>query len=123
MKPAENTLRIALNSVEIRTPIIPIVSNVTAAPVTCPSQIRELLASQVTAPVEWCRSIHRLWEGQSLGGMDIGVRDNQVNEWICIGPGVVMRNLIRKEFPEAILHMVDTVQDIQQFTLFKCSRQ
>ncbi|MCC6617738.1 MAG: ACP S-malonyltransferase [Chloroflexi bacterium] len=43
-----------------RDAVIPVISNVTAEPVTDAARIRELLAEQVRSPVEWVRSVERM---------------------------------------------------------------
>ncbi len=57
MQPAADALAAALADVEIRAPMVPIVANVTAAPVTDPAELRRLLVEQVTAAVRWRESI------------------------------------------------------------------
>jgi [acyl-carrier-protein] S-malonyltransferase len=53
MKPAVAALEQVLASVEIKTPRIPVISNVDAKPHSDPAVIKQLLATQVTSPVLW----------------------------------------------------------------------
>ncbi len=53
MAPAAERLRPALAEVPLRDPPVPLIANVTAAPVTSAATIRELLGRQVTARVRW----------------------------------------------------------------------
>ena len=48
---------------------VPIMSNVTAEPVTDAGRIRALLAEQVRSPVEWTRCVQRMAEG----GVDVAI--------------------------------------------------
>jgi [acyl-carrier-protein] S-malonyltransferase len=57
MRPAAERLKAALANVEIATPKIPFVSNVTGARTTSPDAIRSQLADQVCAPVLWEKSM------------------------------------------------------------------
>jgi [acyl-carrier-protein] S-malonyltransferase len=57
MKPAAAVMADALASVDIATPKVPVVANVTAAPVTDPAEIRKLLVAQVTGTVRWRESV------------------------------------------------------------------
>ncbi len=57
MRPAAERLKQALATVEIATPKIPFVSNVTGALTTSPEAIRTQLADQVCAPVLWEKSM------------------------------------------------------------------
>ncbi|WOI55024.1 ACP S-malonyltransferase [Palleronia sp. LCG004] len=80
MAPAADAMRDALAQVDIHAPAVPIVANVTAAPVSDPGEIRELLVRQVTGAVRWRESIAAMvaagvdetWEvgaGKALSGM------------------------------------------------------
>jgi [acyl-carrier-protein] S-malonyltransferase len=53
MQPAAEVMANALATVSIRPPCVPVVSNVLAAPVTGPEEIRKLLVAQVTGTVRW----------------------------------------------------------------------
>src|SRR5947207_1049647 len=53
MKPAAEKMREALVKVTICTPVVPIVSNVSAAETSEPEMIRRLLIEQVTSTVRW----------------------------------------------------------------------
>ena len=56
MEPAASVMANALFSVDMSQPCIPIVANVTAAPVSNVDDIRQLLVDQVTARVRWRES-------------------------------------------------------------------
>jgi [acyl-carrier-protein] S-malonyltransferase len=57
MRPAAEAMAAALASAAIKPPCVPLVSNVLAAPVTNPDEIRRLLVAQVTGMVRWRESI------------------------------------------------------------------
>lgn len=57
MKPAADAMAQALSQTVIAEPAVPVVNNVTAAPVTDPAQIRNDLVSQVTGRVRWRESV------------------------------------------------------------------
>ena len=80
MAPAARAMAEALDDVDIRDPAVPLVANVTAAPVSDATQIRALLVDQVTGSVRWRESVLRMaadgvtdiWEigaGKALSGM------------------------------------------------------
>lgn len=60
MKPADERLADALAGAEIRSPRIPVLSNVDAMAHDDPAQIREILVRQVLNPVRWEDSIRAL---------------------------------------------------------------
>jgi [acyl-carrier-protein] S-malonyltransferase len=60
MAPAAKAVRGALASIELRAPIVPVVTNVTAAPERDPSRLTSLLVRQVTERVRWRESLQML---------------------------------------------------------------
>lgn len=57
MKPAAEAMADALADTIVAEPIVPIINNVTARPVTDPEQLRKDLVAQVTGRVRWRESI------------------------------------------------------------------
>ena len=57
MAPAADKMKEALAAVNIQAPAVPVVSNVRAAGVSDPDEIRELLVQQVTGSVRWRESV------------------------------------------------------------------
>ncbi|KAF3553144.1 hypothetical protein F2Q69_00011877 [Brassica cretica] len=60
MEPAVSRLEAALASTEIRSPRIPVISNVHAQPHADPDTIKKILARQVTSPVQWETTVKTL---------------------------------------------------------------
>ncbi|WP_342566047.1 ACP S-malonyltransferase [Paenibacillus sp. FSL R7-0345] len=83
MKEAAERLAAELQRVTFTAPAVPVVVNVTAAPVTDPEEIRELLVRQVYSPVLWQDSVEWLIA-------------NGVDTFVEIGSGSVLAGLIRK---------------------------
>ncbi|MBX7145968.1 MAG: ACP S-malonyltransferase [Alphaproteobacteria bacterium] len=57
MKPAAHIMDEALSKTTIESPILPLISNVTAQKVNDVTNIRSLLVKQITERVRWCESI------------------------------------------------------------------
>ena len=57
MAPAADIMAQALATVEVRPTGVPVVSNVLAAPITTPADIRQRLAEQITGAVRWRESV------------------------------------------------------------------
>ncbi len=57
MQPAADVMADALQKVDIKPPKVPVISNVLAAPVEDPDEIRKLLVRQVTGTVRWRESV------------------------------------------------------------------
>ncbi len=83
MAPAASTLRQAVAATEIRTPQIPVISNITARPFDSVPEIREELAAQLTEPVRWTGSMQAL---VALG----------VDTVVELGPGDVLSSLMKR---------------------------
>lgn len=83
METAQEGLRTHLESIEFLDPAFPVVSNVTAAPVTSGSTARELLVEQLTSPVRWAQSVTAMVES----GAD---------RFLELGPGNVLCGLNRR---------------------------
>ena len=88
MEPARQELAAAIDSTVFSKPICPIYQNVDAQPHTCPDEIKRNLILQLTAPVRWRQSVENMW---SDGG----------REFIELGPGNVLQNMIKKILPES----------------------
>jgi [acyl-carrier-protein] S-malonyltransferase len=83
MKPADERLAEALASVELRSPRVPVWSNVDARPHTDPTEIRNLLVRQVLQPVRWEETVRQLLS-------------NGVEQFYEIGPGRVLAGLLKR---------------------------
>ncbi len=67
MAPAADAMAEAFANMPPRAPIVPLVANVSAAKVSDPAEIRDLLVAQVTATVRWRESVQAmiaLWRGK-----------------------------------------------------------
>ena len=78
--PAAEAMRAALETVDLKSPIVPIISNKTCAPMTDVSEIKEALVYQMTHGVRWRESVLNMAE---LG----------IGEQIEVGPGNVLTGL------------------------------
>lgn len=83
MKPAVSSLETVLDTVEIKKPRIPVISNVDAQPHSDPDTIKKLLATQVTSPV--------LWENT----MDL-MLSSGFEEAYELGPGKVTSGILKR---------------------------
>ena len=100
MAPAADAMHHALDNAPPGVPSVPVVANVTAAKVTHPDLIVDLLVRQVTATVRWRESV--------LAMMAMGV-----DSFVEIGAGKVLSGLIRRIAPEAATASVGTPGEIE----------
>jgi len=83
MAPVADVMDQALHNVNVQSPTVPLVSNVTALPVTEPEQIRSQLVRQVTGMVRWRESV-------------LFMNSHGVEELVEIGTGKVLSGLARR---------------------------
>lgn len=83
MEPARERLAQAIAATALRAPKCPIVQNVSAMPESDPERIKANLIAQLTAPVRWTQSMHRM--------IQMGA-----TEAIEVGPGKVLQGLFKK---------------------------
>eukprot|EP00798_Chlamydomonas_sp_ICE-L_P016179 gene16179-22339_t len=72
MSSAVEKLQAALATTEFTTPRIPVISNVDAQPHSDPDTIKEILAKQVTSPVQWETSMTTLLQKGMTKSYEIG---------------------------------------------------
>lgn len=83
MAPVAEIMEKALEGIVIRRPVVPLISNISAAEVIDPDQIRELLVRQVTGMIRWRESVMSM---QAKG----------VCELIEVGTGRVLAGLAKR---------------------------
>ncbi|NGX84477.1 ACP S-malonyltransferase [Aequorivita sp. KMM 9714] len=83
MEPAREELAAAIEATQFTAPACPIYQNVSTFAVTDPSEIKENLIFQLTAPVKWTQSIQNM------------IKDG-ATKFIEVGPGNVLQGLVKK---------------------------
>ncbi len=101
MEPAAERLRSALASVKVQAPRHPVLSNVTGEPHGDPVSIRDLLVQQLTRPVRWEQCVRRM--------LAEGIRS-----FAEVGPGAVLKGLLRKIEPAAQVLSAGTAEEVRQ---------
>ncbi len=100
MAPAAHQMSYALADSNIRPPVVPVVSNVTAQGVNEPHEIRRLLVDQITGMVRWRESV--TW-----------MKEQGVTEMIELGAGKVLSGLIRRIEKDVATESVGTPDQIE----------
>ncbi len=99
MQPAADRMAQALDEVDIKATIVPLVSNVEAEPISHPDDIKRLLVEQVTGRVRWAESVgYMSQEGVS-----------QIWE---IGAGKVLTGLARRIDRDMAGKAINTPEDV-----------
>ena len=99
MASAREGLKAGLDATEIRDARVPLYANVSAAPVTKGSEIRDLLCRQLTSPVRWEQTVQAM------------VNDG-AGTFIEIGPGKVLQGLIKRTAAGVTTAGIDRAADL-----------
>ena len=100
MEPVLEEFNQFIQRFEFRKPRVPVVSNVTALPLTDATSIREELLSQLRRCIQWQASVEYMTR-------------NGVTTYYEIGPGTVLSGLIRRISPDTDTINVSGVEDIE----------
>jgi [acyl-carrier-protein] S-malonyltransferase len=88
MAEAADGMRRALGSVDFRGPVVPLLANADAHPITTAEGARAELVDHLTAGVDWVAAV----EGMAAAG---------VSRFLEVGPGRVLTGLIKRIAPDA----------------------
>jgi [acyl-carrier-protein] S-malonyltransferase len=102
MRPAADAMAAALASVTVKAPVVPVVANVTARPVTEPAEIVRRLIEQVTGTVRWRDSV-AFMAGQG------------VTTFYEVGSGKVLSGLVKRIAAGAAGAAIGSPDDVAAF--------
>ena len=99
MEPAADAMSAALAEADMSDAAVPVFCNVTAAPETKATALRENLVTQVTGRVRWRETL------QALAA-------DGVTHFIEIGSGKVLSGLVKRTLEDAVIVNFDTADDL-----------
>ncbi len=99
MQPAADAMAEALATVSMKAPLVPLIANVVAGPISDPVVIRQKLVEQVTGTVRW---------RECVGFMAA----QGVTQFYELGAGKVLTGLLKKNAPEAQGFAIGTPEEI-----------
>lgn len=99
MQPAADAIAEALATVTVRAPVVPVVANVLAQPISDPDEIKKRLVEQVTGTVRWRECVATM----AAAG---------VTDFYEIGAGKVLAGLVKRTAASANASSVGTPADI-----------
>jgi [acyl-carrier-protein] S-malonyltransferase len=102
MQPAADAMAEALAKIAVKAPVVPVVANVTARPVTDPAEIVRRLVEQVTGTVRWRDSV-AFMAGQG------------VKTFYEVGTGKVLSGLVKRIAEGAAGVAIGTPDDVAAF--------
>ena len=100
MVPAKEKLAQVLNEIEIKEPVVDFISNLDAEITRDPVKIKENLVNQLDHKT--------LWEASVKKAMSLGIKD-----YLEIGPGVVLKGLLKKIDSGLNVTSLHTTEDIE----------
>ncbi len=103
MRPAADAMEHALNQVTVNAPVVPVVANVLARPITDPEEIKKRLVEQVTGMVRWTECVGWL------------VKDGGVTQLVELGSGKVLSGLAKRIAPETAAVSIGAPADVDAF--------
>ncbi len=101
MDEAAKKLLIELNKIEVKKPVLPVYSNLTAKPYG--DSLKETIAGQVNSPVYWQNTIENM------------ISDG-ISTFIEVGAGKTLCGLIKKISPQVRILNVENMSDIKTIT-------
>lgn len=99
---AADAMRAALADVAVAAPKVPVIANVTAAPVSDPDAIRDLLVRQVTGTVRWRESV-------------VFMAEAGVTRLVEVGTGKVLSGLTKRIARQVAAMNVGAADDVAAF--------
>jgi [acyl-carrier-protein] S-malonyltransferase len=102
MQPAADAMREALGSVTVNAPVVPVVANVEASPITDPNAIRDALVRQVTGTVRWRECVAYM-------------AAQGVESFYEVGSGKVLTGLVKRIASSAASTPIGTPEDVAAF--------
>ncbi len=102
MEPARQQLAEALGEATLHDADFPVYVNITGEPLTNAEEIRGALLRQLTAPVQWTRTIQRM------------VADGATS-FVEVGPGNVLQGLIKRIAPSSLQRGVSDLVSVTAF--------
>ena len=101
MKEAAELFKLELDKIKFSSPQIRVISNVTADYETLPDEIKANLVKQLFSPVRWEESIRK-------------IASQGVDAFYEIGPGKVLKGLLRRIDPNLKVYNIEKTQDLRE---------
>ena len=102
LAPAAEAVRDALAAITLRTPAVPLITNVTAAAETDPAMLAARLIEQVTARVRWRESL-------------LTMAGRGIDATVELGAGRVLSGLTKRTLPEVSSQALGSPEDIDAY--------
>jgi [acyl-carrier-protein] S-malonyltransferase len=102
MQPAADAMAAALADVAVKAPVVPVVANVLARPISQPAEIVQRLIEQVTGTVRWRESV------TYMAGAGVA-------RFYEVGAGKVLSGLVKRIAPNVTASSIGVPEDVAAF--------
>jgi [acyl-carrier-protein] S-malonyltransferase len=102
MEPAQHGLNEVIETISFHEPVVPVIGNVYASPLTTVEAIKEELRMQLTSCVQWRRSVDAMLRAG-------------VSNFVEVGPGRVLSGLVKRIEKNANVISVGDMQSVRAF--------
>jgi len=102
MSPAQSGLDERLDSLDFSDPVVPIIGNVTAEPLTTADEVKNELKLQLQSCVQWNNSVSYMHE-------------NGVTDFVELGPGQVLSGMVKRIVRGANVRSVGDYEAVQAY--------
>ena len=102
MRPAQIIMKEALNKLNFKTPLIPIISNVNVLPENNPDKLRKNLIDQVTGTVRWRET------------MEFAEKEG-IKKIIELGSGKVLTGIAKRMIKDIVTINIENTEDFKNF--------
>ena len=103
MKEATSIMKEVLEEYHFQPPKIDIIANYSATLYKSDSNIRDSLVKQIEGKVRWRETIAKMYQ------------ENEIRKFVEIGPGKVLSNLIKRDYPDVEIHSIESPSDIENY--------
>lgn len=102
MQPAAERMAAALDSTDLRAPVVPLMSNRDAAPLSDPIALKAALVTQITGTVRWRECV-------------LALEASGVETTVEVGAGAVLSGLVRRVAPRLEALAVGTPEGVEAY--------
>ena len=103
MAPAQEKFKSVLDAVQLHSPQVDIVMNVTGAFCVDTDNIRELLFQQITQPVQWEKTLQT-------------IKNTGITDFVEVGPGKVLSGLVKRTLPGSSAMNIEDLKTLSLVT-------
>ena len=109
MNSAREKLKVVLDRLDIKKPALSFIGNVNASYETDAERIKENLLTQLTSRTYWEDSVKLL-------------ANDGVKTFLEIGPGKVLKGLLRRIGSNLVVHNIGTIEEINEYMTYRANK-